>query len=586
MEIARGPTIWPVTTPTIRSGGSPLHANWILLATIVASGMVFLDGTVVNVAIRRIGEELPSSVLGTLEAQAYITSGYLAVLSAFLILAGALADKYGRRRIFLIGLASFGITSVLAGMAPTMEFLVVARLLQGAAGALLVPGSLSIITAAFEGPARARAFGLWAAATSAMIVLGPLVGGILVDTVSWRLAFLINVPLAIVAFWAAWQYIPESRDPDAPDHLDWLGSVVIAVAVGGIAFGLIRGYETDWADTVALVALGLGVIAAILFPFMMIKRKDPLIPPDLFRRRAFTVINASTFLIYGALYVTQFLQFLFLQGTLGYTALAAALVALPLGLILALGSTRVGTLSGRIGVWPFLVAGPVLMALSQLWLARIPADSEAWLADAASPETWIPPTSTIIDVLPASLLFGLGITLVVAPLTTALMGSIPVGKAGLGSAINNSISRVGQPLMLAVLFVVISASFYDTLGDMVPALDVASAEVRSEIQPLNPPPDESPPALETATAVASTDAFRLAMLATAAMLALGALVNALGLERRPRASADAPGDADAEPAPEDDHAAGDERAPEDVQESAVDAESEPGSDDEVESAPA
>jgi EmrB/QacA subfamily drug resistance transporter len=526
------------TTAQPDSSSSPLHANWILVATIVASGMVFLDGTVVNVAIRRIGEELPSSVLGTLESQAYITSGYLAVLSAFLILAGALADKYGRRRIFLIGLAGFGITSVLCGISPSMEFLVVARLLQGAAGALLVPGSLSIITAAFEGPARARAFGLWAAATSALLVLGPLVGGVLVDTISWRMAFLINVPFALVAFWAAWQYIPESKDPNAPKRLDWLGSIVIAIAVGGIAFGLIRGYETDWTDTVALVALGLGIIAAILFPILMLKRKDPLIPPQLFRRRAFTTINASTFLIYGALYVSQFLQFLYFQGTLGYTALGAALVALPMGLILALGSTRVGSLSGRIGVWPFLVIGPVLMAASQLWLARIPADSEAWLAEAGSLESLIPPSSVFIDVLPASLLFGIGITLVVAPLTTALMGSIPVANAGLGSAINNAISRVGQPLMLAILFMLISASFYDTLGSEAPEVDVASAEVRSEFQPLNPPPDAAPPPVERATAVASTDAFQLAMLATAALFALGALVNAVGLERRPSGDAE------------------------------------------------
>ena len=213
-----------------RADGAPTNANWILLSTIVASGMVFLDSTVVNVAIRRIGEELPSTILGTLEAQAYITSGYMAVLSAFLILSGALADKYGRRRIFVIGLVSFGITSVMCGLAPSMEFLVVSRLLQGAAGALLVPGSLSIITAAFDGPARARAFGLWAAATSALIVLGPVIGGVLVDTVSWRMAFLINVPFALVALYGAWKYIPESKDPNAPRHLDWLGSIVIAIA--------------------------------------------------------------------------------------------------------------------------------------------------------------------------------------------------------------------------------------------------------------------------------------------------------------------------------------------------------------------
>jgi len=519
-----------VTSATPGSDSAPLHHRWILLATIVASGMVFLDGTVVNVAIRRIGEELPSSALGTLEAQAYITSGYLAVLSAFLILAGALADKYGRRRIFLIGLTGFGITSVLCGIAPSMEFLVVARLLQGASGALLVPGSLSIITAAFSGPARARAFGIWAAATSALLIFGPMLGGVLVDTISWRMAFLINVPFALLALYGAWRYIPESRDPNAPARLDWLGSIVIAVAVGGIAFGLIRGTETDWSETVALVALGIGIVAAVLFPIMMLTRRDPLVPPSLFRRRAFTVINISTFLIYGALYVTEFLQFLFVQGALGYTALAAALIALPMGIALALGSTRVGTMAGRIGVWPFLVVGPILMALSQLWLARIPSHSEAWLAVIDAPETWIPPTDVLVDILPASILFGVGLMLVVAPLTTALMGSIPVANAGLGSAVNNAVSRVGQPLLLAVLFVFISATFYDTLDGFVPGL-VDGSEGREAYQPLNPAPSDAREFQVTASTVASTEAFHLAMLATAALFALGALANGLGLQR-------------------------------------------------------
>ena len=519
-----------VTSPTNHSTGAPLHREWILLATVVASGMVFLDGTVVNVAIRRIGEELPASMLGTLEAQAYITSGYLAVLSAFLILAGALADKYGRRRIFIVGLVGFGTTSVLCGLAPSMEILVISRLLQGASGALLVPGSLSIITAAFEGPARARAFGIWAAATSALLIFGPMLGGVLVDTISWRMAFLINLPFAVLSLYGAWRHIPESKDPDAPARLDWLGSITIAIAVGGIAFGLIRGTETDWSEPTAIVALLAGVVAAVLFPILMVVRRDPLIPPQLFRRRAFTVINISTFLIYGALYVTEFLQFLFVQGALGYTALAAALIVLPMGLALALGSTRVGTIAGRVGVWPFLVAGPLLMALGQLWLARVPADSEAWLAEIGSPETWIPPLGTIIDIFPATILFGVGLMLVVAPLTTALMGSIPVANAGLGSAINNAISRVGQPLVLALLFVVISATFYDALDAAVPGL-VESADAREAYQPLNPPPGGAEPTEVTAAAEASTEAFRLAMLATALLLALGALTNALGLRR-------------------------------------------------------
>lgn len=518
------------------------HPNWILLATILASGMVFLDGTVVNVAIRRIGEELPATLLGTLEAQAYITSGYLAVLAALLILGGALADKYGRRRVFLVGLAGFGLTSVLCGLAPSLEFLVMARLVQGAAGALLVPGSLSIITAAFDGAARGRAFGIWTAATSGLLVLGPLIGGVLVDTVSWRMAFFINVPFAVTALFATWQYMPESRDPEAPQRVDWLGSLVIAVAVAGTLFGLIRGTESDWSESVAWLALGLGVIAGIAFPLLMLRRDDPLVPPSLFRRRSFTVINLATFVIYGALYVSQFLVSLFVQGALGYTAFAAALVALPSGIALALGSTVIGSIAGRVGVWPFLVLGPSLMAASQLWLARIPWDSVAWDARPGSPGSWLPPGATIVDVLLPNLVFGLGLMLVVAPLTTALMGSIPTANAGLGSAINNAISRVGQPLVLAVLFVVISAAFYDTLATEDPAL--SSPQDTAAYQPLNPPPQDASSDAIRASTMASTQAFHLAMLATALLLGLGAAISAVGLPRSEGASDGEPDEPD------------------------------------------
>ncbi|MEX1345094.1 MAG: MFS transporter [Candidatus Limnocylindrales bacterium] len=516
------------------------HPNWVLLATIVASGMVFLDGTVVNVAIRRIGEELPATVLGTLEAQAYITSGFLAILAALLILGGALADKYGRRRIFLMGLAGFALTSVLCGVAPSLEFLVIARLAQGASGALLVPGSLAIITASFDGPARGRAFGIWAAATSGLLVFGPLIGGVLVDSFTWRMAFFINVPFAVLASLAAWRYVPESRDPDAPERVDWLGSLTVTVAIAGLTFGLIRGTESDWTASVAWISLGLGIAAGIAFPWLMLRREDPLVPPSLFRRRTFTVINLATFAIYGALYVSQFLVSLFVQGGLGYTAFAAALVALPSGVALALGSTVVGSIAGRIGTRPFLIVGPLLMAASQLWLARIPWDSAAWVARPGAPSTWLPPGwSTVIDVLLPNLLFGLGLMLVVAPLTTALMGSIPTANAGLGSAINNAISRVGQPLVLAVLFIVISAAFYDTLASEAPALvHDGGSDVRYE--PLNRPPPSATTDAVRATTVASTEAFHLAMLATALLLGLGAAITALGLPRSDGASNEGP----------------------------------------------
>ena len=269
--------------------------RWTLLAAIVASGIVFLDSTVVNLALKRIGQELPTTTsLGVLEAQAYVGSGYLAVLAALLIVAGALADRYGRRRIFTIGLASFGVISVLCGLAPTLEILIVARLLQGAAGALLVPGSLAIITAAFEGAPRARAFGLWAASTSALTLLGPILGGLLVDNVSWRVAFLINVPLVAIALFAAIRHVEESRDPDNDGHFDWIGSIVGAVAVGGLAFGGIRGQQSEWRDAVAWISLGIGAVCLVVFPILMAVRPRPLVPLSLFRNREFATINLAT----------------------------------------------------------------------------------------------------------------------------------------------------------------------------------------------------------------------------------------------------------------------------------------------------
>lgn len=509
---------------------------WILTAVVLGSGIVFLDGTIINVALPRIGEELPATVVGRLEGQTYVTSGYLAVLSALLILAGALADTYGRRRIFAIGLAGFGATSVLCGLAPTLELLVIFRLAQGATGALLVPGALALITANFEGPERGRAFGVWAAATSATTTLGPIVGGALVDTVSWRVAFLINVPLVMLALYATLRHIPESRDEARTGGLDWLGSAVVALAVGGLAFGLIRGQERQWSDALAFGALGVGVVSAVLFPILMVRRRDPLIPLSLFRSREFTVINISTFLIYGALYVSFQFQALFLQGTLGYTALAAGAVGLPVGIILSLLSTRVGSVAGRVGPRPFLVVGPLLMALGLAWQVRIPGTSRPWQASPADSSTLLPPTDFLVDVLPTVLLFAVGISLVVAPLTTALMDSIPTRNAGLGSAINNAVSRVGQPLVSAVLFIAITTTFYGSVAGGVQRLDFSSPEVRRQVAPLNRPSEEAALTVDETARVrnASTDAYHLAMLVNVLLLVAGAAVNAFGI--RPRAA--------------------------------------------------
>ena len=504
--------------------------RWTLLAAIVASGIVFLDSTVVNLALKRIGQELPTTTsLGVLEAQAYVGSGYLAVLAALLIVAGALADRYGRRRIFIIGLAAFGVVSILCGLAPTLEILILARLLQGAAGALLVPGSLAIITAAFDGAARARAFGLWAASTSALTLLGPILGGLLVDNVSWRVAFLINVPLVGVALWAAIRHVNESRDPDKAGHFDWLGSIVGAVAVGGLAFGAIRGQQSQWTDGNAWFALGVGAVGLVLFPILMAIRPRPLVPLSLFRNREFATINLATFLIYGALYVSFTYTALLYQGTLGYSAAGAAIIGVPSGILLATLSARVGGLTARFGSRIFLVVGPLIVAAGQLWLARIPATSKPWLAELGQPATLVPPVDALVDVLPSVIAFGAGMAMVVAPLTSTLMGSVPARNTGLGSAINNALSRVGQPLLGAVIFVAITSSFYSALAAEVPGLDPADPAVRSAIVPLNPPKAGTPQAEVAAAKVASVDAFHLSALVSAGLMIAGAATSWFGL---------------------------------------------------------
>lgn len=514
----------------------PVRHGWVLFAVVLGSGVVFLDATVVTVALQTIGRDLPASMLGRLEGLTYVTSGYLVVLAALLVLAGALGDAIGRRRVFAIGLAGFGVTSVACGLAPTLEVLVVTRLVQGATGALLVPQALAIISATWDGEDRGRAIGTWAAATSAITIAGPLVGGLLVQAVSWRAVFLVNVPIIAVGLLAL-RFVPESRDEHATGRIDWLGAAVIAVGVGGLSFGATRGEEQRWQDPVAFVAVAVGTLAVALLPFLMRRRQDPLVPPDLFRSRAFSVINLSTFVIYGALYVNLAFQQLFLQGVLGYSPTAAALALLPPAILLTLASTRAGRLAGRLGAHRFLVAGPLLMAAGLLYLARVPSTSGAWSAVPADPASLLPPAGYLLDILPGQLLYGIGLAILVAPLSTALMGSVPPRRAGVASAINNAVSRAGAPLVSALLFIALSATFYPALASLVPGLDVSAPAFRAAVQPLAPPDPSLGPAVAAAAREASTVAFHLAMIVAAALLAAGAAVNGIGL--RPGALGDA-----------------------------------------------
>src|SRR5919106_2463819 len=512
--------------------------RWTMVAVVLGSGIVFLDTSVVNLALPRIGEELQSPIFGfaRLEAQSYINNGYFLTLSALLILAGALNDYFGRRRMFRIGLFGFLVTSILCGLAPNMELLILFRILQGATGALVVPGSLAIITSTFEGEQQGRAFGLWAGASAATTILGPFIGGVLVNSISWRAAFFINVPFLLVALYAM-RYVPESRDEEASGRFDWLGSLVVAIAVGGLAFGTIRGQQTDWRGTEAFVALALGAAATVAFPIMMVKRDHPLVPPPPFWARHFTGTKISTFVIYGALYVFITFQGLFLIGTLGYNEPAAGVAGLPATLFLVLFSTRFGRLAARYGPRLFMAAGPAIMALGLLYLVRFPSDSEPWVFGTGAGQSLLPPGDYLVDLLPSLLIFGSGLMMMVAPLTTALMNSVPKHNSGVGSAINNAISRVGSPLVTALIFVAGVASFYGAIQERVPSANPSSPAFRQEVAPLTPPEEGADPAVARAAREASTDSFHLAVLVAAGLMLVGAAVNAIGI-RNPKRPAE------------------------------------------------
>ncbi|HLG69644.1 MAG TPA: MFS transporter [Chloroflexota bacterium] len=524
-----GPIDRPVVAPAAVDCTAAAK-RWTLLAAVLGSGAVFLDSTVVNVALERIGQELPATFVQRLEGQSYVYNGYLLSLSALLVLAGGLSDFYGRRRMFAFGLAGFGLASLLCGLAPTLEALIGFRILQGAAGALLVPGSMALINTHFQPDERPKAFGIWAAASAATTTLGPPLGGLLIDTLSWRAVFLINIPVIAIALTLALRHVTETRDASASGRFDWLGAAVIGLGIGGLAFGAIRGQETGWRGVTALTSLAVGLLACALFPILMRRSPHPLVPLDLFRSRDFSVINLATLLIYGALYVTFYSQALFFQGSLGYSALGAGLAGLPSGIMIASLSTLSGALAGRFGGRPLLVLGPSIMGFGLLWLSRMPAGSVPWQARVDEPASLLPPLSYAVDVFPAMLAFGLGAAAMVAPLTSVLMASVSEDHSGLASAINNAISRIGPQLVGALVFIALTASFYAALARQLPAS--APAELHSLAQPLNPPSPAAPPEAKQASLVASTDAFSLAMRLSAALLFAGAAINGLGLRKR------------------------------------------------------
>jgi EmrB/QacA subfamily drug resistance transporter len=418
----------PPATPQHVEFGT-VRGRWVITAAVLGSGIAFLDSTVVNVALPHIGADLG----GGLSGLQWTLDGYLLTLSALLLLGGALGDEYGRKRMFVIGLVWFTVASVVCGLAPSIGALIAARALQGAGGALLVPGSLALITASFRSEDHGSAIGAWSGLTGVATALGPFLGGWLVDAVSWRLVFLINVPLAAVALWVTIRHVPESRDPQAGKRPDFAGAATATVGLAGLVFALIQGPAHGWSPFVVLAGL-VGVAGLVAFPFVEMRVASPLVPLEIFKSRQFSGANGTTFVVYAALGVALFLVVVELQTSLGYSALEAGTATLPITVLMLFLSPRAGRLSQRIGPRIPMTIGPLVVAVGLVMLAGIG-----------------PGTAYLTGILPGLVVFGLGLSLTVAPLTAAVMGSVEENHVGVGSGVNNAVARVAGLLAVAVL---------------------------------------------------------------------------------------------------------------------------------------
>ncbi|AYF96901.1 MFS transporter [Protaetiibacter intestinalis] len=403
----------------------------VLTIAVLATVASFLDSTIVNVALPAIERELG----GGLAAQQWIVDAYLLTLGSLILVAGAVSDVYGRIRVLRAGLVIFGVASLVIALAPDPLVLILARGLQGVGGALLVPSSLALITSTFSGAAQAKAIGTWTALTSASLLAGPLVGGLFVDLLSWRWAFVVNVvPIGLV-FWLL--ALLGRRDVHAPGvRIDVLGAVLCAVGLGGIVYALIEQPRLGW--NASVLAAGLGGVAAFAgFLVHQHRSARPMMPLGLFRIRDFGWGNLATFFVYGALGLNSFVISVYLQQGAGLPATLAGLASLPISILMAVGSGWAGSLAGRWGPRVFMTAGPLVMAAASLLMLRI--------GD---------PFDYVSQLLPGILLFGVGLTLTVSPLTAAILGAIEPARSGIASAVNNAVARIAGLLAVAMLGVI------------------------------------------------------------------------------------------------------------------------------------
>jgi len=404
--------------------------RWVIAVTVMGSGMAFLDSTVVNVALPEIGRDFDA----TTESLQWILNGYLLTLASLILLGGALGDRYGRRRVFVAGVGLFTVASAFCAAAPSDELLVAARLLQGVGGALLTPGSLAMIEAGFRPGDRARAIGAWSGLGGVATALGPLLGGYLVDAVSWRAIFLINLPIGVFVIAMARRHVPETRDRGAAgQRVDYRGAALAALGLAGTTYALIQAPEA--ADPLpALVVGALGLAALVAFVLVERTTRSPMLPLGLFSSRQFTAANLVTFAVYAALAGFFFLFVAFLQVSMGYSAIAAGAVTLPVTALMLGLSARAGMLAQRIGARIPLTLGPAVIAAGLLWMTRLE-----------------PGDDYLTAILPPVIVFGIGLTLVIAPVTATVLAAADSSHAGIASGVNNAVARVAGLLAVAVL---------------------------------------------------------------------------------------------------------------------------------------
>jgi EmrB/QacA subfamily drug resistance transporter len=501
----------------------------VLMASILGSGIVFLDGTVVNVALPSIRRDLH----GTLADQQWIVEAYLLTLSSLLLVGGSLGDLFGRRRVFATGLAGFGTCSLLCTLAPSNGFLIAARGVQGIAGALLVPSTLALIIDTFDESERAGAIGTWTAWTGVATVVGPLGGGALIMVASWRWIFAINLVPVAVTLWLLSRLESDSRNPG---HVDVVGAALYALGLGGPVFALIEQPTHGWGDTRVAVPLVGGTLLFCAFLAWERRCTQPMLPLDLFKIRNFAVGNLTTLALYGGLGVATFFLVLFLQQVGGYTPLEAGLSLLPITILVFLLSRRFGMLADRVGPHLFMGGGPIVAGLGLLLLARTDASADY-----------------LTMVLPGVLVFGLGLAATVAPLTATVLSSVEQGHSGVASGVNNAVSRVAGLLAIAALGAVVAGSFAGRLEHdlshhkLTPQAQVAVATARTRplVTDASAVPGIERAAVQGALVDASVQSFRIGMVIAAALAILGGVVALIGIVN-PRGRvrcADCPGDA-------------------------------------------